>query len=259
MQTAMPLSFKVPARGFVTHTSDGVRISGTRLGAPGAERSAIVLAHGLLGWHRKPRLARFAERLARRFTVYAFDSRGHGSSGGVCDYGGLEIEDVDAVVELARGDGHSIVITAGTSMGGIAVIRHGGLVGGVDAVVAISSLAYWDWHPGAHRRAIENTRRATATRGGRAALRAWGVRLPDSWEPPEPPEHVIGKIAPAPVVIVHGRDDHLFGVDHAERLYDAAGEPRKLLIGDRFGHAEDGLSPAFAARLVRVIEEVLAA
>ncbi len=218
-----------------------------------------MLAHGLLGWHRKPRLARFAERLAGRFIVYAFDMRGHGSSGGVCDYGGLEIEDVDAVVGLARIAGHPVVITAGTSMGGIAVLRHGGLLGGADAVVAISSLAYWDWRDGAHPRVRENMRRATATRGGRAALRAWGVRLPDSWEPPEPPEDVIGKIAPTPVIIVHGRDDHLFGVDHAERLYAAAGEPRKLLLGERFGHAEEGLSPAFAARLVRVIEEVLAA
>ena len=54
----------------------------------------------------------------------------------------------------------------------------------------------------------------------------------------------MGKIAPTPIVIVHGRDDPLFSVDHAERLYDAAGEPKHLLIGDRFGHAEDGLTPA---------------
>ena len=78
-------------------------------------------------------------------------------------------------------------------------------------------------------------------------------------EAPESPEQVVGKIAPlTPVVIVHGRDDQLFSVDHAERLYEAAGEPKHLLIGDRFGHAEDGLSAAFAERLTTLVLEELA-
>ena len=58
------------------------------------------------------------------------------------------------------------------------------------------------------------------------------------------PEEVVGEIAPTPVVIIHGEDDHLFAPDHARRLYEAAGEPeQRLLIGDGFGHAEDGLTP----------------
>jgi fermentation-respiration switch protein FrsA (DUF1100 family) len=83
------------------------------------------------------------------------------------------------------------------------------------------------------------------------------VRLPDHWEEPESPEEVVGKIAPTPVVIVHGTDDQLFTPDHAQRLYDAAGEPKRLLLGDGFGHAEDGLTPAFGRRLARVIHETL--
>jgi hypothetical protein len=51
----------------------------------------------------------------------------------------------------------------------------------------------------------------------------------------------------------------MFGVDHAMRLYEAAREPKRLLLGSRFGHAEDGLTPAFADRIGRVVGEVLAA
>ena len=246
-----------PALPFTVNTEDGVRIAGTRLGDPATGPPALVLGHGLMGWHRKPRFARFAERLTPWFAVYAFDFRGHGGSAGVSDYGGAEIHDVEAVVRLARQEGHDRVATSGTSMGGIAVIRHGGLVGGVDAVVGISSLAYWSWHDGAHPGARRNMHARIGTPLGRAALRAWGVRLPDEWKAPEPPEDVIGKIAPTPVVIVHGRDDHLFGQDHALRLYEAADEPKKLLLGDRFGHAEDGLTPGFARLLARVIHQVL--
>ena len=95
------------------------------------------------------------------------------------------------------------------------------------------------------------------TPGGRAALRAFGVRMPDRWEPPESPEDVIGKIAPTPVVIVHGADDRLFPPAHAHRLYEAAGDPKRLLIGEGFGHAEDGLTPAFAHKLVEVLAEMV--
>jgi pimeloyl-ACP methyl ester carboxylesterase len=267
VQRLLPSDFSVPSERFAVLTADGVRIAGTRLeridrsgGIPDdAGEPAVVLAHGLMGWHRKPRFARFGEVLARRFPVYAFDFRGHASSEGVCDYGGREVHDVEAIVAKARDDGHPRVVTIGTSMGAIAVLRHAALIGGVDAVVSISSLAYWDWHDGARSRAARAMRARTATASGRRMLRAWGVRLPDTWETPASPEEVVGMIAPAPVVFVHGRNDHMFGVDHAMRLYEAAREPKRLLLGSRFGHAEDGLTSAFADRIGRVIREVLAA
>src|SRR5881227_2444598 len=100
--------WRAPARPFKAWTRDGLRISGTRLGSSGREAVALVLMHGLMGWHRKPRFASFAEEMASLgFAVYALDLRGHGRSAGVCTYGDLEIEDVDAVVRVARDEGHS--------------------------------------------------------------------------------------------------------------------------------------------------------
>jgi pimeloyl-ACP methyl ester carboxylesterase len=249
--------WRVPVRTFVLRTEDGVEIHGTRLGEHRAAAPAVVLAHGLMGWHRKPHFAHWAEELSTWFAVYAFDHRGHGASGGVSDFGGAEIADVEAVLRLAREDGHASIAAIGTSMGAIAVVRHAALVGGVDAVVAISSLAYWDWHGGAHPRARRNFHQRVGTPAGRAALRAWGVRLPEVWDEPESPEDVVGKIAPVPVVIVHGRNDHLFSEDHAHRLFEAAGDPKRLLLGDHFGHAEDGLTPGFARRLAGIVHEAL--
>lgn len=249
--------WRVPAEAFEVWTEDGVRIFGTRLGDPDPGRPAVVLAHGLMGWHRKPRIAGFGERLTTWSTVYAMDLRGHGRSGGVCDYGGAEIADIEAVRELASDRGHRTIVTIGTSMGAITTIRHGALLGGVAAVVAISSLASWDWHAAAHPRTRRNMTAAIGTAAGRSALRALGVRLPAQWHRPESPLDVIGKIAPTPVVLVHGTDDRLFPPVHAERLFEAAGEPKRLLLGDGFGHAEDGMTAAFADRLIRTIHEVL--
>ena len=145
--------WRVPTSALSLRTEDGVSIQGTLLGDHGPASPAVVLAHGLMGWHRKPRFAQFAERLSEWFAVYAFDHRGHGASGGVSDFGGAEVVDVEEVVRLARANGHRQVVSVGTSMGGIAVVRHAAILGGVDAVVAISSLAYWDWHGGAHPKA----------------------------------------------------------------------------------------------------------
>jgi alpha-beta hydrolase superfamily lysophospholipase len=225
-------------------TEDGVRLAGARVGRAGP---TAVFLHGLLGWHRKGRIVRFVETLAQRLVVYAFDLRGHGASGGASTYGALEVLDVEAGVRSARADrpGQPIV-TVGVSMGGVAVLRHAALRGGVDAVVAVSSPARWDGHPS---RAVARLRWMGSTGPGRRLARGLGVRLGvlDRW--PESPEDVVGRIAPTPLILVHGRDDHFFEEEEAWRLYRRAGEPKRLMLATRFGHAEDGLTPALADRL----------
>jgi alpha-beta hydrolase superfamily lysophospholipase len=244
--------FAVPAEPFRVTTSDGVDLVGSRLGSAGTE-SAAILCHGFTGWHAKPRYARLAEGLAGQgLTVYAFDFRGHGGSGGVTTYGALEVEDVQAVVDRVRSDGHERVVTIGASMGGVAVLRHAGLLGGIDAVVAISSPARWEGH---RSDAVRRMQWMTGTPRGRRLARLIGVRLPSTWDRPESPEDVVGKIAPVPLLLVHGRDDHFFDEEEAWRLYRAAGEPKRLLLAARFGHAEDGFSPELAERIGRFIHE----
>jgi alpha-beta hydrolase superfamily lysophospholipase len=196
---------------------------------------------------------RFVERLAERLRVYAFDLRGHGLSGGACTFGDRELLDVDAVAGRAREETGGPVATLGASMGGIAVLRQAALLGGVEAVVTVSTPARWDGHTS---RPVRQMQWLTATDRGRRMARALGVRVAGSWSRPEEPEDVVARIAPIPLIVVHGRDDHFFDVSEAHRLYDRAGEPKRLLVGAPFGHAEDGFSPAFADL---ISERILAA
>jgi pimeloyl-ACP methyl ester carboxylesterase len=217
---------------------------------------ALVFCHGFLGWHRKRRLIGFQEALARTFTVYGFDFRGHGGSGGVCAFGGLEHLDVAAVVDRARADGFERVVTFGASMGGIAVIRHAALLGGTDAVVAVSTPSIWTGHETA---AVRRLTWLATTRLGRLSMRAAGVRAAPIIEPVEDPVEVVGRIAPTPLVLIHGRDDHFFDEEQAWDLYRAAGQPKRLLLASRFGHAEDGFTPAFAERVASAVLEAVPA
>jgi pimeloyl-ACP methyl ester carboxylesterase len=241
--------YSMPARGFEVRSSDGVTLRGHRLGRG---PDALVFCHGFTGWHLKARLVGFQEAMAHAFTVYAFDFRGHGESAGLSSFGAREHLDVEAVVDLARADGFRTVATFGGSMGGIAVLRHAALVGGVDAVVAVSTPARWN---GNTSEAVRRMTWLTASGMGRRLLRAWGTRVSRQWMGAEDPADVIERIAPTPVVIVHGRDDHFFDEENAWLLYRRARQPKRLLLAGRFGHAEDGYSPRFAAQVIAVLGE----
>jgi pimeloyl-ACP methyl ester carboxylesterase len=236
----------VPHSQFWCDTTDGVRLAGSQLGDASAS-VGVVLVHGFMGYRTKPPQRILAEALADRFCVFTFDLRGHGQSSGACSGGEYEPLDVHAVVQHARRKGFERVVTVGGSLGGIAVIREAAMFRDVAGVVSISTPAQWGLTDTAA------VRRATwifTSRIGRAlAKRVMGTTIDLDWRNPEPPEVVVARIAPTPLLLVHGADDHFFSVEQARRLYERAGEPKRLLILDEFGHAEDGYTSSFAARL----------
>src|SRR5437867_4245392 len=233
---------------FWCDTADGVRLAGTMLGNTAAT-TAIIVVHGFMGYRTKPKIRLLAEGLGEEFAVFVFDLRGHGQSGGHCTGGDLEVLDVQAVVEAARQRGFEKVVTVGASLGGIAVLRQAAIFGGVDGVVAISTPAVW----GGASKPVRRITWLFATPIGRRIARLVGVRLSTEWGDPEPPVAVVSRISPIPLFLVHGDDDHFFSPVAAETLFDAAGEPKRLLILPGFGHAEDGFTPAFTERLAKEI------
>lgn len=247
-------AFEVPHSHFWCDTDDGVRLAGSILGEG---PTAIVLAHGFMGYRTKPPWRVLAQRLSRRFTVLAFDLRGHGQSGGECTGGEREPLDVHAVVGVARARGLDRVVTVGGSLGGIAVLGEAAAFRDVDAVVAISTPARWG---ASDTKAVRRaTWLFTSPVGRTLARRVMGTRIRLDWGNPQPPVEVVGTIAPIPLLIVHGADDHYFSPDEARLLHERAGEPKRLLVLDGFGHSEDGFTHAFADRLALEIEALLAA
>ena len=84
------------------------------------------------------------------------------------------------------------------------------------------------------------------------------VRIaPNPWSAPAvplAPLDLVGAIAPVPLLVVHGADDHYFPPSQAELLYAAAAEPRALWLEPvGFGHAEDGLRSPFVDDLARAV------
>jgi pimeloyl-ACP methyl ester carboxylesterase len=228
-------------------TDDGVAIDAVHL--PGDSEFGIVLAHGFtLHWQR-PSVWGVARRLNLHGGVITFDFRGHGRSGGLSTLGDREINDLDVTVAYARELGYRRVATVGFSMGASIALRHAAIRGGVDAVVSVSGPGWWYYRG---TRLMRRVHLAIEHRAGRMVSRTLlNTRISSQrWDPvPMAPDEAASRIAPVPLLIVHGDQDKYFPLQHARRLYEAAGEPKELWTEEGFGHAESAASAALLDRI----------
>ena len=242
-------------------TADGERLHALLLTGPSDGATCVVLAHGFSGSTAKPAVRRVAEGLARHAAVLAYDARGHGASSGRTTLGDLEVLDVDAAVAAARAAGYARVVTCGWSMGGSAVIRHAALRGTTvaghqvrevpDAVVSVSGTAAWSTRAAATV-PMRRLHRLVETRSGRVvAHRVLRTRVHSGAFDPAPasPLDCVGRVAPLPLLLVHGDRDRHFPVRHAERLAAAAGDPVELWVEKGFAHAERAATDDLLERL----------
>ena len=237
-------------------TQDGVPIDTVHL--PGPKDLAVVVAHGFtLSWQRG-NVWRVANRFNQTAGVVTFDFRGHGRSGGLSTLGDREIHDLDVAVAWARELGYQRIAAVGFSMGASVVLRHAGLIGGLDAVVSVSGPGRW-YYRGTER--MRWVHRAVERRAGRYVTRRWlKTRIsPDGWKLiPVSPAEAAAQISPVPLLIVHGDKDQYFPPEHARQLYIAAREPKELWLLPGMGHAESACSQDLVDRIARWVDQATA-
>ena len=238
-------------------TSDGITLAAEHWEA-GSRELGCVVAHGFTGSSRAPEVQAICRTLqANGAGVLAPDFRGHGRSAGLSTVGAEEVHDVAAAVAWLRGAGYRAVAALGWSMGGSAVLRYAGLGGEVDAVVSVSSPGTW-FERGT--RPMRVVHWLCESRTGRCMLRvARGTRLAGGrWEPiPEAPGEVAGRIAPTPLLVVHGDADHYFPLAHVETLRSAA-PGAEVWIEPGMRHAEHATTPELTGRILSWVRATLA-
>lgn len=262
------------------HTDDGVTIDSVYDPAsvvydssrPPAGDPVFVVAHGFTGDVDRPHVRRVVEALTRYGAVVTFSFRGHGASGGRSTVGDREVLDLAAAVRWARELGHTRVTTVGFSMGGSVVLRHAalyradgegleGLEGRAgahtDAVVSVSAPARWYYRGTAPMRKLHwlVTRpegRLVGRYGFRTRIHHRVGAPPTKWgrnPVPLSPVEAVPRIAPAPLLIVHGDRDGYFPLDHPRMLAEAAGDHGELWLEPGMGHAEHAAGDELLARI----------
>lgn len=196
-------------------------------------RGVAVLCHGYVA-NRCEVLGVAIELHRMGFSCLLFDFRAHGESGGRTTTIGIhEVQDALGAVDfVARFD--LPVLLFGSSMGGAVAIMTAARDERVGAVIADSAYAnlseaanrWWEAGFGKMLGRLCRPVKYLAMFVTRTSLSQ------------AEPVREIGKIAPRPVLLIHGDRDHLVPVEHAYALYRAAGEPRTLWIAHGSGHVQ---------------------
>lgn len=223
------------------HTVDGVRLS-ARVQPPTGDPAhpehagvAVVVVHGFTAHAAEPNVEAVMTALGEAgFTAVTYDARGHGESGGETTLGALERHDVAAAVTLAC-EHASRVVLVGTSMGGIAVLRHAAEA--TDAVVGVVTVACpAEWKLPRNARGVLAAL-LTQTRWGRKLAHSrLGVRIAPKIDRGAPPVQVARSIA-IPVAVVHGTADPFIATSAAELLHANVPGPSRLVVVEGLAHA----------------------
>jgi uncharacterized protein len=217
---------------------DGIQLRGWYL--PGSGQKAIVMVHGIDGnrWDTTHHTDELAGVFVRDgYDVLVFDLRGCGESGGErLGLGWLERQDVKGAVSvvLGRGVPSGNIGLWGQSFGGASVLLAAPEIPEVAAVV--SDAAFADARPLLDGEINRRTGLPPLFTPGISVFTSafYGLDLAAI-----PPERAVPRIAPRPLLIIHGDADRRIPVEHGYRLKGASASPSNdLWIVAGAEHAE---------------------
>lgn len=204
-------------------TEDKVKL--TAWYTPSKNGAIVLVAHGYGDKRAEDFYALFA---SHGYGAIAWDFRAHGASGGdFSSLGYYEALDAKAALDFALAQpGVEHVGAWGGSMGAVTMIRATAQYPEIEALVADSPYATLEDEM--NLRVPFSLMRPLIQF---FATRETGVTL-DLVRPVDD----IARIGPRPVFIIQGMGDGMVPLDSAQRLYDAAGEPRQLWIENDVPH-----------------------
>lgn len=233
---AAPADFGLSAQEVWLTTSDGVRLHGWHLPAPGAA-NLLLFCHGNAGniSHRLDNLARLHQA---GVAVFIFDYRGYGLSQGKPSEAGLYL-DAEAAWDWAQGQAESQggrVVLFGRSLGGVAATylaaqqQPAGLI--LESTFTNLGAMAGSLFP---LPGLEGWLKGRFNSLGRAA----GVRCP--------------------VLMLHGDDDQIVPLRLGQELFEALPRPKKFVTLQGAGHNDTYVvaGSAYFSRLEKFVNNPL--
>lgn len=223
-----PDEYKMPYDNVYFTTEDKVNIKGWFIPYDGAEKT-IILMHGW-GMNRSDILKNTYFLHDLGFNLLYFDFRALGESGGkVSSIGYLETRDVRAAIKYlkeTRPESCKKIGLYGLSMGAMVAICEGASNPQISCVAAEASyysfrrvVSRWAW---VHHKVPSFPIIPIVLHYIRRDLHV----NPERYSP----KYNIGKIAPRPVFIIHGRYDSIVPAAQAKLLFKRAGDPKEIWL-----------------------------
>ena len=229
-------------------TEDGVRLSAWY--TPPSNGAVILIAHGYGDRRSEDFYALFA---GHGYGVVAWDFRAHGKSGGeFTTLGYYETLDVKAALDFARSQpGVEHIGAWGGSMGAVAMIRAAAQYPEIEALVADSPFVTLE----------EELDLRVPVPLLRSLIRFFAESRSGLTLDLVRPMDDIARISPRPILIIQGMDDGMVPLDSAQRLYEAAGEPRQLWTEKEVPHLNmyAFYKTRYTKRVIKFFDEYLLA
>jgi uncharacterized protein len=194
----------------------------------------VIMLHGH-GGSMDPDVQYVPALHAAGFNVLMFDFRAHGRSDGrVSTIGYLERQDVLGAVDFVRAKGIERIGLLGFSMGGVVAMLTAPICPDVRAVISDggparmrTALTVWAWERGVPKLLgaviAWLTLAVTSLRVGANQFRYEPVRC-------------VGRIAPRPILFIHGERDPYLPPADFDALVAAANEPKQVWRVSEAGH-----------------------
>ena len=231
-------------------SEDGVPLHGWLLSPRDrASRGAVLFLHGNaenISSHVQSVLWLVREG----YTVFAFDYRGYGLSGG-------DTPDIPGVHRDARAAISYVLSLPGVSPDRLVVFGQS-----LGAAVAVHTVATAS-SSRRPRALILDSPFAGYRRIVRDKLSSMVVTWPIAWpasrffDDEYSPERWIGKIAPVPVIVIHGTVDRVVPYAHGKLLYDLASDPKGIWTVEGGTHATALRNPEVRGQFLAFLASVL--
>lgn len=225
-------------------TTDGLSLRGWFIPAEQADAPAVLYAPAT-GHDQRSGLSLVADFHQAGYHVLLFSYRGHAQSDGVkgkFTYGDAESRDVDAAVaylDAVRGLGRIGVV--GHSAGAVSAILSAArnpLIGAVVAVAPFNCVTEI-WH----------TSRPALVPSFVLDWALWASEKLRGFDRDDVcPLNVVDRIAPRPLLVIHGTADRRITEDQVSRLFEAAQKPKTLWLVE--GATHDGIRDPVLDELV---------
>jgi uncharacterized protein len=229
-----PKDAGLPQENVIVETFDGLKLSCWFVRQKKKARGTIIYLHGV--GDCKIAGVPFARSLYEKgYNVFLYDSRQHGESEGYyCTYGFYEKQDVSTVISYLQSRTDTKIGKIGvfgTSMGGAVAILAAALDHRIAAVISEGTytalrVVFVDYQKRIIKLPWHFLRNIALVHSQKLAnFKARFVAPLDDIQR----VHV-------PILIVHGMNDTFIKSDYSQLLFDAANEPKHLLLIDGAGH-----------------------
>lgn len=173
----------------------------------------------------------YVDWLPRRgFHVFAFDYRGYGRSEGTPNRAGLAADCRAALREVRRHPkvDPDRIVGFGQSLGAANLLAILGRDGASGLRAAVADSAFFSY------RSIVRDKIADMPLLSFLRAPLSRMAIDDEWSPGP----VVARIAPLPLLFLHGERDRVIPAAHSRRLFEAAAEPKTLWLIPKRDHCE---------------------